>query len=380
MDIAGSILLIILSTVIIAKVCDGFETAADYLGRKLSNGVKGATINAVGSSMPELFATMVFLFLFADTTGFAGGVGTTAGSAVFNTMVIPALSIFAAIKIFKISSVNVSRKVLVRDGLALILAEFLLIVLLGDHLTWVHGAILMGFYLLYVTYMLKTMDASEEDDGEDDDEDDQGEIGSRFFSFFKLDLEDAFVGNNDLNSANAWVLLIVSTCFIALGCWVLVHGCESFGAAMGIEGYFVAVILAAAASSIPDTILSVKDAKKGNYDDAVSNALGSNIFDICFALGFPLMLFCLIYGPINVDSSTLSDISELRVLLLVLTAASFLVFVFGNGMGKAKAWLLIIIYSLFTAYVIGSAYDMTWVIPTKEFILMLNSHIPTITL
>ena len=34
---------------------------------------------------------------------------------------------------------------------------------------------------------------------------------------------------------------------------------------------------------------------QGQYDDAISNALGSNIFDICFALGFPLFLFTLIY-------------------------------------------------------------------------------------
>ena len=26
---------------------------------------------------------------------------------------------------------------------------------------------------------------------------------------------------------------------------------------------------------------------KGDYDDAIANAIGSNIFDICFALGFP---------------------------------------------------------------------------------------------
>ena len=46
----------------------------------------------------------------------------------------------------------------------------------------------------------------------------------------------------------------------------------------------------------------MKDAQKGNYDDAVSNVLGSNIFDVCFALGFPLFLFTIIYGPIEMGS------------------------------------------------------------------------------
>ena len=60
---------------------------------------------------------------------------------------------------------------------------------------------------------------------------------------------------------------------------------------LGIPVMFVALILASAASSFPDTIISMKDAKKGNYDDAISNALGSNIFDVCFALGLPMLIF-----------------------------------------------------------------------------------------
>ena len=71
---------------------------------------------------------------------------------------------------------------------------------------------------------------------------------------------------------------------------------------------FVALNLASAASSFPDTIISIKDAKKGNYDDAISNALGSNIFDVCFALGFPLFIFTLINGPI-VMSEDIIDLS-----------------------------------------------------------------------
>ncbi len=84
MAIFGSLLLISLSCFIIWKACDGFEVASEYLGRNLSEGVRGATINAIASSIPELFTTLFFLFIMHDAGGFAGGVGTTAGSAVFN--------------------------------------------------------------------------------------------------------------------------------------------------------------------------------------------------------------------------------------------------------------------------------------------------------
>lgn len=380
MDIIISLVLVVISTVVIARACDGFEAAADYLGRNLSEGVKGASINAIGSSMPELFTTFVFLFLFADTTGFAGGLGATAGSAVFNAMIIPAFSILVALRLFKLVAVSVSKKVVLRDGLMLIAAELLLIFTMGDSLQWWHGVILMLFYFFYIGYMFWSMkgEPSSEDEGDDGDEAEDEEEpvgGSRLLSLLTLDLEFAVIGRGEMRTANGWLLLILSTTVIALACYILVHGCEQFGQALGIEGYFVAVIIAAAASSIPDTILSVRDAKKGNYDDAVSNALGSNIFDICFALGLPLFLYTIIYGEISIGTEILNDIVELRILLLLLTIAAFLIFFLGRGLGKLKAYMLLAFYVLFAAYIIGRAYELQWANPIAEFLHYVQSLI-----
>ncbi|MDF1690438.1 MAG: hypothetical protein P1U35_12605 [Cycloclasticus sp.] len=376
MDILISLIMVVISALIIAKACDGFEAAADYLGRNLSEGVKGASINAIGSSMPELFATFVFLFLYSNTTGFAGGIGTTAGSAVFNTMIIPAVSILVALKMFKIGMVEVSKKVILRDGLMLIAIEFILIVTISETLEWWHGMMLMLLYFAYIGYMFASMKRSDSNDDDDDDDDDEKENSSnRLVSFFKLDLEYALIGNGTLQKGNSWGLLAVSTFFIAIACYILVEGCEQFGVSMGIEGYFVAVILAAAASSVPDTILSMKDARKGNYDDAVSNALGSNIFDICFALGLPLFLYTIIYGPITMSTETADNVSELRILLLLLTIGAFFIFLFGKGLGKLKAFTLLALYGLFAAYIIGKAYEMTWAQPYTEALHQIQNFI-----
>jgi len=88
-----SFFLITFCCIIIWRASDGFEAASEYLGRNLTDGVRGATINAIGSSMPELFTTFWFLFGMMDRDGFAGGIGTTAGSAIFNGMIIPAVVI-----------------------------------------------------------------------------------------------------------------------------------------------------------------------------------------------------------------------------------------------------------------------------------------------
>lgn len=358
-----SILLIAICCLIIWKASDGFEAASEYLGRNLSDGVRGATINAIGSSMPELFTTLFFLFVLKDKDGFAGGIGTTAGSAIFNGMIIPAAVILVVIFKRLNTSVKVSRKVLFRDGISLLVCEFVLIFLLGGNtLTWIHGAVLMLLYGIYVFILLFSMRKSSNEDFDDNDEDNleehtedrSDEPSSILKNLLTLNLEPIFI-KKEINTSNAWTLLIFSLLVIGSACLLLVKSCEWMGDSLGIPIYFIAVILASAATSVPDTILSMKDAQKGNYDDAVSNALGSNIFDVCFALGFPLFLFTIIYGPISMSPETVANVAELRILLFLLTIIAFIIYIAKSKMGKLSAILLLLIYAAFTLYILGRA-------------------------
>lgn len=370
------ILIIVFCCIVIWKASDGFETSSEYLGRNMSEGVRGATINAIASSMPELFTTIFFLWFLKDTDGFSGGIGTTAGSAIFNGMIIPAVVIFAVLSSNASTKIEVSKKVILRDGLSLIIAEAILILLIsGDTLMWWHGLVLMLTYGAYITYMLTSMKKvdNEDDDDDNDDEDDDDEIESVGFfkGLFTLNLEGLVIGNKEINTRNSWQLLILSMLIIGSACLLLVVACEFIGSdtytflgyefnGLNIPIMFVAVILASAATSVPDTIISVRDAKNGNYNDAVANALGSNIFDICFALGFPLFMYCLIYGPINMDPTVVEFSSELRILLLVFTILAFFVYYIGKYMGKIKAYILLAMYILFTAYICGRSLDASW--------------------
>lgn len=374
-----SLLLIILCCLIIWRASDGFEAASEYLGRNLNDGVRGATINAIGSSMPELFTTLFFLFILMDKDGFAGGIGTTAGSAIFNGMIIPAFVILVVLLKGMASSIKVSKKVLLRDGLALLLCEFVLILLLGDKfLSWEHGLILMLLYVIYATYMIKTMDAGGNNDDEeaDEEEEEENDNHSIFYNLTTLNLEPVMI-KSTINTANAWGLLLVTMLIIGMACLLLVKSCEWMGEALDIPIYFIAVILASAATSVPDTILSIKDAQKGNYDDAVANALGSNIFDVCFALGLPLFVFCLIYGPIEMSAETVVNISELRILLFVLTAIAFGIYIFKAKLTYINAFLLLFVYFLFAFYIFGKSLDANYANVIADYLEHINDLIDT---
>jgi cation:H+ antiporter len=378
------LLLIIICCLIIWRASDGFETASEYLGRNLNEGVRGATINAIGSSMPELFTTLFFLFILKDKDGFAGGIGTTAGSAIFNGMIIPAVVILVVVMKGMTSHVTVSRKVLLRDGIALLLCELVLIFLVGgDTLDWQHGLILMLLYVIYVVYMLTSMkrnnnrEEEESEEEEDYGEEENNEEGVMIKNIFTLNLEPIFIRNN-INTTNAWVLLIASMSVIGFACLLLVKSCEWLGDDLNVPIYFIAVILASAATSVPDTILSMKDAQKGNYDDAVSNALGSNIFDVCFALGFPLFLFTIIYGPITMSAETVAQVAELRILLFILTLVAFVIYIARKNLGKMSAFLLLFIYLVFTLYILGRSVDAEVTNQIQSILNSINIYVDTL--
>jgi cation:H+ antiporter len=352
-------------------------TASEYVGRNLSEGVRGATINAVASSMPEVFTSLFFLFVLMDASGFSGGIGTTAGSAIFNGMVIPAVSVIAVTAMGLTKKIQVSKKVLLRDGIALIIAEFIFLVLIsGTTLYWWHGMILMLVYVVYIVYMFLTMNKKEKEEfleeshiTEEDFDDEERKHTPILQAFFTLDLERIFIGKKQINDTKAWSLLIVSTLAIAGVCYLLVVACEWLGeeyyhvpylgtfAGLNIPVMFVALILASAASSFPDTIISIKDAQKGQYDDAIANALGSNIFDVCFALGFPLFIFTIIKGPIEMPPELVDLSTELRFLLWLLTILAVIIYVTGKYITRAKAFILLGIYFAFVLYIIGRGAD-----------------------
>lgn len=372
MGVAIPLILIVICCLIIWRASDGLALASDYLGRNLSNGAYRATINTVGSSLPELFTCFFFLFCLPDVNGFSGGIGATAGSAVFNSMIIPAFSILVAIYTGVASHIKISKKVLLRDGISLVIAEALLVAIIsGSALYWWHGLLLILVYMGYLSYMFKSVDKSADPHlyhRYELVEEELPEI-SALNAIVSIDLERIFARKSKLNPASAWSLLAASVIFIAIACFLLVKGCEWISSdayaipyigtfqGLGIPVLFVSVILASAATSVPDTILSMKDAKKGNYDDAISNALGSNIFDICFALGLPLLLYTVVYGPVHMGSETIALSSELRMLLLILTILSLLVYAFRKIIIKAQAYWLLGIYFVFSLYVIGRGAD-----------------------
>ncbi len=357
MGIIWPLFLIVLSSFIIWRSTGGFEMASDFLGRKLSQGIKGATINAIASSMPEFLATIFFLFYLKDSNGFSGGIGVIGGSAVFNILVIPISIYFVLFFTKKIKYIPIVRRTFLRDGIILLVMTcFVAWVVSREKLTIWHG---LGLALPYIAYLIYLFFTHKKIITKTDNFIYSPSTGGVSWKDYALiNLEKSILRNRPIHTTNAWVLLIVSTLVMTLGTWFLVYGTNLLGNELGIPIIFISVILASAASSIPDTIISIRDARKGNYEDAFANALGSNIFDISFALGFPLFLFTLLNAPIQMDPAIREISVDLWIVLIFITAITVLIFSIGKTFNGKKAILLTITYLLFIAYIVEKILEM----------------------
>ena len=358
--------LILLCGYVIWRAGDSFIEGSNYIGRNLQDGVKGATINAVASSMPELFISLFFLFYLKDLSGFSGGVGTSFGSVLFNSLIIPSVAVLGVLSNSKKSHIKFSKKIILRDGLWLVFVELLVLYFIQQkEIGWKESLILILIYCLYVFYLFKTMKGGHKIDYETPFS--EKEKLSLLSAFMILDLKRLLVGTKQLNTTKAWLIFLISSLIIGFVCYFLVIACEWLGSetytvpvfgslnGLGVPLLFIALIFAAIGSSFPDSIISYKDAQKGNYDDAVSNAYGSNIFNLCIALGLPLFIYTLYNGSIVLTEDLVSLISSISIWFLGLSILSILVYVYGEGVNKNRSYLLILLYLLFVFYVFYSA-------------------------
>ncbi|XP_019739833.1 sodium/potassium/calcium exchanger 3 isoform X2 [Hippocampus comes] len=93
-----------------------------------------------------------------------------------------------------------------------------------------------------------------------------------------------------------WYLLtfLTSTLWIALFSYLMVWMVTIISYTLGIPDVIMGITFLAAGTSVPDCMASLIVARRGLGDMAVSNSIGSNIFDVLLGLGFPWALRTLI--------------------------------------------------------------------------------------
>ncbi|XP_070769126.1 sodium/potassium/calcium exchanger 3 [Enoplosus armatus] len=153
-----------------------------------------------------------------------------------------------------------------------------------------------------------------------------------------------------------WYLLtfLSSTLWIAIFSYLMVWMVTIISYTLGIPEVIMGITFLAAGTSVPDCMASLIVARQGMGDMAVSNSIGSNIFDVLLGLGFPWALRTIVvsYGSVvTINSKGL----VYSVILLLASVVLTVLCVHLNSwrLDRRLGLCLILLYAIFLLCSIG---------------------------
>ena len=311
---------------------------------KMSDDAAGATLMAAGSSAPELFIAIIALIYGGDNHEI--GVGTIVGSALFNLLVI--IGIVGLVRTSKISW-----KPMIRDLIFYVISIALLYwAYSSGMITILHVSIFVLFYIIYVVAVVnwKKILPHSDEPVDEDDEDDEEPSWKKYFRLLDYILAKFF-----MSEKHFVVNFMISIVMIALLSWVLVESAVVISVSLGVPKYIVALTVLAFGTSVPDMMSSIIVAKQGRGGMAISNALGSNVFDILIGLGLPWMVLILIQ---NKDIFVRSQNISFHILVLLgSVVGTLLLFILNKWrINRLIGGIMVSVYLIYLAYIVYLGY------------------------
>jgi cation:H+ antiporter len=135
------------------------------------------------------------------------------------------------------------------------------------------------------------------------------------------------------------IYIVLSLITIALAANIAVDNAVAVAGQIGISQKIIAMTAIVIGTSLPELTMTVGASRKGEFDLAVGNIIGTNIFNICIVLGLPTLIF----GGFESEAFGIID-------TLVVLAAAVTYYVFGRSNKRLTRKEGIFMVMLFTAY------------------------------
>ena len=153
---------------------------------------------------------------------------------------------------------------------------------------------------------------------------------------------------NNVPFALVIVLLIVGFVLLVKGADFFVEGSSSIAKRFHVPSIIIGLTIVAMGTSLPETAVSVTASIAGNNALAVSNAIGSNIFNLMVVIGF-----CAVMTPVAVQKETLKRDFPFSVVCAVLLL--ILGFIGPMTLGHVDGIILLVLFVVFLLFMIRSA-------------------------
>lgn len=342
---------LIITFYLLAIICDEyFVESLDSISEKLklNSEVAGATLMAMGSSAPELFTSLIAVFRPGGLADI--GAGTIVGSAIFNILVIIGASAM-------VTSAKLTWQPVLRDLLFYCISIIAMIRMFWDGQIFFHEALIL--LTLYAVYIFAVLNWSKwfgyyVDDSIEVLEDNVKPKGLTQYITKGLDPILKF-GHKSKHAA--YITFTLSILFIALLSYFMVESAVIISHTLHIHPAIIALTVLAAGTSVPDLLSSLIVARQGRGDMAVSNAVGSNVFDILFGLGLPWTLLFIFTPATSIIVSSQNLLSSAFLLFATVIALFSLLIMRHWHIGRPAGLVLILLYAAYVIYQFGLVFQ-----------------------
>ena len=346
---AGSLLLIglaaVFATLLLWASCSRLEDASHRLALhyRIPDVVKGSVLTAVSSSLPELMTALLAIQVHND---FELALSAIVGSAIYNILVIPAAAVFA-----RKAPLRSNRELVYREAQFYLVSVTVLLLVLslsviygGDARPANGGNVIYGELNRWLAAIPLAL------------------YGLYLFIQFEetRDARTDLLVTDGISPLKEWAVLIGSTALIAAGVEILLRSALSLGELLGTPTFFWGMTIVAAATSIPDMMISIKAAVLGRYASSVSNVLGSNVFDLLVAVPLAVLLA----GTVAVN---FTQIVPMMAFLMVATVVMLAFMRRDMELSMREAALMLALYVGFGLWMALEALGVTGILGLQHF-------------
>ena len=317
MEYVKTIVLLLIGFVLLVKCSDLFVDAVSSLANnfKVSKMMIALTVAAFGTCAPELAIS------FNSISSGSGNIAlaNVLGSNVVNILLIIGLASF-------VNPIKVKDEVIKKELPILLLTTIMFALSIAFHyifennmnfiLNRTDGLIFVFLFSAFIFYIVSVIKSK------------QG-----IFEYTKP----------KYNILVSILITIVCCVVIVYSSDLVVDNAKTLAALLGVSEKLITMTVVVIGTSLPEMTMTIVASKKGEFDIALGNIIGTNIFNIGIVLGLPL----LIYGGFASSSFNLIDIAAVVVAVVV-----FYLFARNDKvLSKLEGSIMILLFLMYYTYV-----------------------------
>ncbi len=309
------VIFLLLGFIIIIKSSDILVDCASSLAIRcnIPKMLIALTIVAFGTCAPEVAISFQSVSAGNGTIAFANVIG----SCIVNTFLIIGLA--AIIRPIRVKHATIKKELpillIITTGFVVLMLDSVFNPLTPNTFSRADGIILILLFLMFVSYiiqLLKKKDADTE------------KIEPKYKNVFLI-----------------LFLLIGSILCISLSSDVIVNSATALAKKLNVSEKVITMIVVVIGTSLPEMFMTLTSARKKEFDMAIGNIIGTNIFNICIVLGLPIT----IYGDLVLENFNLTDI-------ITVFLTSCLLYIFARSEKEVSKKEGIVMLMVFLAYYI----------------------------